>query len=126
MRMIFRIELSIETETGEVKVISLSKQLEGQPLKAAPASAIPTVRPLIDTGVSNVVAPTRVEGRLLEQLLGLGLEEQYVADILKIHSMDRLGKLAAWVLRIKATQGATDPAQLFRVTLAKSAGTAKR
>lgn len=122
MRMIFRIELAIETETGEVKIVAVSRQVEGQAVKAAPAAAIPVVRALEAATSPNVTAPSRVEGRLLQQLLGLGLDEQYIADVLKVHSTDRLGKLAAWVQRIKGSQGVTDSAQLFRVTLAKSQG----
>ena len=101
-------------------ITSVTKQLDGNPPKAAPATAIPSIQALSASALPNVVAPTRVEGRLLEQLLGLGLEEQYIADVLKVHSTDRLGRLAAWVLRVKGTQGCTDTAQLFRTTLAKS------
>lgn len=128
-RMILRVELMIDLENGRVVVSKVQQVASLKPLEgAAPvAQDIATITDSVfhdaaPPATPNVVAPTRQEGRLLQQLLGLGLEEDYISAILKNHSADRLSKLAAWVLKVRASQGATDTAALFRTCLNRSAG----
>lgn len=100
---------------GEPIVLSLEASSVATPPPLPPANAPgnvfgapPPAKP--DNGRS---------GRLAADLLALGMEGDAVANCLKNYSLERLGKLLAWVRGVQAKEGATNPAALFLRCLAK-------